>query len=113
MIVRIWRGTVRKGGAGDYREHLERRVFPALAGLAGHRGAFLLQREAADGTEVLAVTLWEALASIEAFAGAGIDRAVVEPEAQALMARFEETVLHYEVALTANLDRLLGPGSAG
>lgn len=103
MIVRVWKGLAKPGMADAYREHLERRVFPQLAGLAGHRGAFLLAREAEGGTEVLAVTLWDGLAAVEAFAGAEPGRAVVEPEARALMAAFEETVAHYEVLLSANL----------
>lgn len=103
MIVRVWRGLARAGRAGDYRRHLEARVFPDLAAMAGHRGAFLLQREAAGGTEVVAVTLWDGPEAIRAFAGEDIGRAVVGPEARALMAAFEERAEHYEVALAANL----------
>ncbi|SMF12950.1 Antibiotic biosynthesis monooxygenase [Tistlia consotensis] len=102
MIVRVWRGLARAGRAADYRHHLEARVFPELATMAGHRGAFLLQREAEGGTEVLAVTLWDSLDSIRAFAGDDIGRSVVEPEARAVLAAFEETAAHYEVALAMN-----------
>lgn len=102
MIVRVWRGLAKPGRAEAYRAHLERRVFPQLAGLRGHRGAFLLAREAEGGTEVLAVTLWDSLSDVEAFAGGDPAQAVVEPEARALMAAFEEQVAHYEILLAAN-----------
>jgi hypothetical protein len=42
---------------------------------------------------------WTSRASITAFAGEEISRAVVEPEARALLTRFDETVSHYDVAL--------------
>jgi len=38
--------------------------------------------------------------AIRAFAGDTPERAVVEPEARAVLREFDETVTHYEVALS-------------
>jgi heme-degrading monooxygenase HmoA len=98
MIVRIWRGTAENERAEDYRRHVTEAVFPALARLAGHRGAYLLRRAIGARAEFLAVTLWETRAAIESFAGADIDTAIVEPEARAVLAEFDDFARHYELA---------------
>ena len=96
MIVRIWRGTATAENADAYTRHLTGTVFPALRGLPGHRGAHLLHRKTATGVEFLAVTEWESLEAIEAFAGKDIETAVVEPEARGVLSDFDSFVRHYE-----------------
>jgi heme-degrading monooxygenase HmoA len=98
MIVRIWRGRADKARADAYCRHVTETVFPTLATLSGHRGASLLRREIDGLVEFLAVTHWESLKSIQNFAGEDIDKAVVEPEAQAALVEFDDFVRHYEVA---------------
>ena len=71
---------------------------PLLRSLPGHRGAHLLRRKTATGMEFLAVTEWESLEAIEAFAGKDIETAVVEPEARAVLSDFDSFVRHYERA---------------
>ena len=73
------------------------RVFPSLAALPGHRGAYLLTRETQDEVELLAVTLWDSVDSVKGFAGKDPELAVVEPEARAVLSQFDEFVRHYEV----------------
>jgi len=96
MIVRIWRGAATAENADAYVRHLTGTVFPSLRGLPGHRGAHLLRRKTATGMEFLAVTEWESLEAIEAFAGKEIETAVVEPEARAVLSDFDSFVRHYE-----------------
>ena len=98
MIVRIWRGQATNAKADAYFRHVTGTVFPSLKGLAGHRGACLLRREVDGQTEFLAVTLWESLDSIRAFAGDDVAAAIVEPEARAALADFDDFARHYEVA---------------
>ena len=98
MIVRIWRGQATNANADAYFRHVTGTVFPSLKRLAGHRGASLLRRQVDDQTEFLALTLWESLDSIRAFAGDDISTAIVEPEARALLADFDDFAHHYEVA---------------
>ncbi|MGE4064114.1 MAG: antibiotic biosynthesis monooxygenase [Rhodospirillaceae bacterium] len=98
MIVRIWRGEASAEHAPAYRQFVTQHVFTAIARIDGHRGAYLLQRDLAGHVEFLAVTLWESLESIRAFAGDEIETAVVEPEARAVLSSFDDFVRHYEVA---------------
>ena len=97
VIVRIWRGRERRDGAGAYRRHLEGSVFPRLQSLPGFLGASLLQRMDKGEAEVLVMTKWASMTAIEAFAGPDPERAIVEPEARAVLASFEEVVTHHEV----------------
>jgi heme-degrading monooxygenase HmoA len=98
MIARIWRGRAEKARADAYQTHVTKTVFPSLKELAGHRGAWLLRREVDGRTEFLALTLWESRQAVEAFAGHDIGEAVVEPEARAVLAEFDDFASHYEVA---------------
>jgi hypothetical protein len=100
MIARIWRGRAEKPRADAYQSHVTKTVFPSLKELAGHRGAWLLRREVDGQTEFLAVTLWESRQAIEAFAGRDIGKAIVEPEARAVLSEFDDFANHYEVVFT-------------
>ena len=48
MIARLWRGQATNAQADAYFRHVTGTVFPSLKDLAGHRGAWLLRRQA-DG----------------------------------------------------------------
>jgi hypothetical protein len=100
MIVRLWRGQAKAANADAYERFVTTKVFAALPAIAGHRGAYLLKRSIENGGEVefIAVTLWESLASIRGFAGETIDRAVVEPEARAILSGFDDFVRHFELS---------------
>jgi heme-degrading monooxygenase HmoA len=99
MIVRAWRGYAVADKAPAYAHHLEHSVFPKLREIAGHRGAYLLRREADGRVEFLVLTLWDSMQAIRQFAGNAPEQAVVEPEARAVLAAFDPTVSHYEVVL--------------
>jgi heme-degrading monooxygenase HmoA len=98
MIARTWRGIAKPGKASDYQRHFTANVAPHLKQLAGHQGAYLLRREDEGEVEFLAVTLWESIESIRAFAGQNPNVAIVEPEGRAALSRFDEFAQHYEVA---------------
>jgi heme-degrading monooxygenase HmoA len=97
MIVRHWRGVASTATANAYARHATETVFPSLAKLAGHRGAWLLRRDADGQTEFVALTLWDTLDSIRAFAGDDISTAIVEPEGQAALRTYDNFATHYEV----------------
>jgi heme-degrading monooxygenase HmoA len=98
MIARIWRGSAAIGKADAYYRHFTENVAPHLNEIAGHKGAYLLRREADGAVEFLAVTLWDSLEAIKKFAGSDPETAIVEPEAKAALSHFDEVVRHYEVA---------------
>jgi len=95
MIIRIWRGLCTPESADAYERHVTRKVFPALTRIHGHRGAYLLRRQAEGQVEFLAVTAWDSMEAVREFAGQNPDIAVVEPEAQAVLADFDQFVRHY------------------
>jgi hypothetical protein len=103
MIVRMWRGQAKVENADAYERFVTTKVFAELPAIAGHRGAYLLKRpiEAGNEVEFIAVTLWESLAAIRGFAGDAIERAVVEPEARAVLSSFDDFVRHFELAHAA------------
>ena len=97
MIARLWRARVAdpaSGSAEAYLRHFREHVRPALERLAGHRGSQVLTREG----EIIVLTFWDSMEAVRAFAGADAERAVVEPEARAVLAEFDDFVRHYEVA---------------
>jgi len=108
MIARIWRATASHANASAYHRHFAGKVVRHLEGIAGYEGASLLQREVDGGVEFLAVTLWNSVDSIRAFAGVDPAVAVVDPEAQAVLTTFDRTVHNYEVVFTD--DRSHGDG---
>ena len=91
MIARVWRGVAKDAGA--YLRHLEGNVVPVLKKIAGYRDYRVLRRE----QEILVMTFWDSMDSVRAFAGADPDKAVVEPEARAVLVEFDDFVRHYEV----------------
>jgi heme-degrading monooxygenase HmoA len=99
MIARVWHGRSSVENAPRYVEHLRRSVFPELREIEGHRGAFLLERTVGDRIEFMVTTLWDSMEAIQRFAGERPEKAVVEPAAQAVLADFDEDVVHYKVSL--------------
>jgi hypothetical protein len=74
-------------------------VLPALRRIRGHRGAIVLQRGHGRDVEIIVLTFWTSLAAIRSFAGRDVTRAVVEPEARAVLRRFDTRARHFELVL--------------
>jgi hypothetical protein len=101
VVVRVWRGWTTHADASAYLEHLLAATFPVLRRLQGHEGAEVLRREVGGEVEFLVRTCWRSRDDIRAFAGEDIDVAVVPPEAERLLTRFEPTATHYDVAFSS------------
>ena len=54
-------------------------MLPELRNVPGFVGATLSKREEGERIEFVVLTRWQSLEAIRAFAGADVDRAVVEP----------------------------------
>lgn len=103
MIARLWRCVALAEKVPDYITHFEQAVLPEIKQIEGFQQAYILRRPLEDGgVELTVVTMWESFDAIRAFAGDNIDRAVVVPEAQAILRSFDTTVIHYEVAMNAS-----------
>jgi len=98
MITRMWRGWTASEDADAYAAFLLGELFPAMRRIDGFRGADLLRRD--DGREVAFVTLtrFDSLEAIRAFAGEDYETPVLEPQALALLSRYDDRAVHYETA---------------
>jgi heme-degrading monooxygenase HmoA len=105
VVARLWRGQAEAGAKADaYFEHVTLAVFPSLANIPGHRGAYLLRRAIDGRVEFLALTLWDSLDAIRGFAGRDIDRAHIEPEGRAVLVEFDEFARNFEIVHQTKLD---------
>jgi heme-degrading monooxygenase HmoA len=109
MIVRSWHATATGEGADAYRQHFTSSVLPDLQRIDGYRGAYLLRRDHHSQVELQVLTLWDSLEAIGRFAGASLERAVVEPAARAALASYDSTVTHHTVLV----DTVSDAGLAG
>ena len=98
MISRHWKGVAKPGYAEAYVQHLRHDTFPGLARIPGFVRASILRRMVDTGTEFHIVTVWESLTAITAFAGADPETAVVPASVRAMLASYDERVVHYEIA---------------
>jgi antibiotic biosynthesis monooxygenase (ABM) superfamily enzyme len=98
MITRMWRGWTASEDADAYAAFLLEELFPAMRQIDGFRGADVLRR--VDGGEVAFVTLtrFDSLEAIRDFAGEDYETPVLEPQALALLSRYDERAVHYETA---------------
>jgi heme-degrading monooxygenase HmoA len=99
MIVRMWRAVATPENAPRYRAHLEGSVAPELHTLSGFMGLSLCETEGDGRVEIVVLTRWRSMADVKAFAGPNPERAVIEPEAKAVLATFDDLVSHYRITL--------------
>jgi heme-degrading monooxygenase HmoA len=99
VIARIWHGWTSRADADAYEEFLRTKMFPSIHRIDGFRGADLLRRDDGDEVAFVTITRFESLDSVRSFAGDDHELAVVEPEARALLSRFDERSQHYEIVL--------------
>lgn len=97
MIVRVWHGRTGLASPGEYPRYFIDHVLPQLKRIDGFLGATLLRQHRAHDLEFVVETRWASMDAIRAFAGANIDRAVVEPEAETILTDYDQKVAHYEV----------------
>ena len=96
MIVRVWRGWTTPANAEAYEAFLFEDLLPQVKAIDGFISAEILHR--VDGEEIAWVSIlkFESMEHIKAFAGDAPEKAVLEPEALALLSRYDEHVNHYE-----------------
>lgn len=99
MIARIWRGWAPSATAKDYETHYKTDVEPKLRGVPGFHGGKLLRRENGDEVEFTSITYFTSIADIREFAGPAYEQAVVDGPARAALSRWDEQVVHHDVAV--------------
>jgi heme-degrading monooxygenase HmoA len=102
QIVRVWKGYGTQAGVERYcREHFRDSVLPHLRSIDGFVSAKVLTRDAGGDTQLVVATVWDSIDSVKAFAGENYEHAVVEPVVRELLNRFDDHVMHFDVALAA------------
>jgi len=97
MIMRTWRGVVRRPDADRYGDYIRETGFAEYGETPGNLGAWLLRRDEGDTTEFITMSLWDSREAIVAFAGEDIEAPVLYPEdADYLLG--ETTITHHDVA---------------
>lgn len=99
MIARIWSAQATPEHAPAYTDHFRSQVLPILGTVEGYAGAMLLERVDSGAVEITVITFWRSLDSIRAFAGPGVEEAVVADEAAALLTRVDRHVRHCTLVL--------------
>jgi heme-degrading monooxygenase HmoA len=99
MIARQWSARATADNAARYAQYFRATLTPHLRGLAGYRGATVLERDAETGVEIVVITWWASMDAIRAFAGDDVAAAVVSDEARALLSDSDPRVDHYRVSL--------------
>ena len=99
MISRIWHGWAKTENADKYERLLEDEIFVGIVDrtIPGFRGIQLLRRNLGDEVEFVTIMEFDDLDSVREFAGEDYEMAVVPPEAQAILDRFDRRSQHYEV----------------
>jgi antibiotic biosynthesis monooxygenase (ABM) superfamily enzyme len=96
LITRLWRGWTALEDAQAYADFLLGSLFPSMREIDGFVDADVLRRR--EGDEMAFVTLirFDSLDAIRAFAGDDYEVPVLEPEALALLFRYEERATHFK-----------------
>ena len=103
MVLRMWKARSTTEKSTKYVDHVAKKVFPLLCSIEGHRGAYLLQRAVNSAIEFVVLTLWESMEAVRKFAGPTAEKAVVDPEAQAVLTSFDESATHYQVVYSVDV----------
>jgi antibiotic biosynthesis monooxygenase (ABM) superfamily enzyme len=98
MITRVWRGWTTVDNADAYERFLVGELFPSMREIPGFRGADVLRRLEHDEVAFITLTRFDSLAAIQAFAGDDYETPVLEPQALALLSRYERRALHFDTA---------------
>src|SRR5215467_10929187 len=100
MIARHWRGWTKRKDADAYETLLKVKVLPGLKDIPGYRGGYILRSDGAQESEFVVLNLFDSLDAVHKFAGTSYHVPVFEPEAKALLSRFNRVANHYEVRAT-------------
>ena len=98
MISRIWHGWTTIENADAYEAIVRTEVLPEIAArqIVGYRGAHLLRRTLKGEVEFITIMWFDSLDAVRGFMGDDYEVAHVPPQAQAVLARFDQRSQHYE-----------------
>lgn len=98
-IKRIWHGWTTPEQADVYENMLHTDIFPGIVSMniPGFHGVELLRRD--EGHEVGFVTImtFDSTDNVIAFQGEDYEVAYVPPQARAVLSRWDDRAVHYEI----------------
>jgi heme-degrading monooxygenase HmoA len=99
VIKRIWHGWTSPANADTYEHLLRTEIFPGILSknIPGFERIELLRREQAEEVEFITIMTFASLESVKQFVGSDHEVAYVPQKARAVLKRFDERSLHYEV----------------
>jgi len=99
MIVRVWHGWTASDKADAYENLLKKEIFPSIAAknMPGYHAIELMRRPAEKEVEFITMMRFDDLQAVKDFAGEDYERAYVPEKARALLTRFDERSLHYQI----------------
>lgn len=97
MIARIWRGATTRADAPAYAQYVAGTGLVEYRATPGNRGAYILQRDVGELTEIMTLSFWDSLDAIKGFAGDDIERAVFYPEDDRYLVERDLRVTHFRV----------------
>jgi heme-degrading monooxygenase HmoA len=100
MIARVWKGWTKPENADAYETLLRDHILPSIYRVEGYRGAYILRQDEGEETGFMVMTLFESIEAVKGFAGENYTTPVIEPEARALLSRFETMAFHYDVKMS-------------
>jgi len=99
MILREWRAEIRRDRRDEYVLYVSKTGLDGYRKTAGNLGASIAVRDLDDQrSEIVTLSFWETMASIEAFAGKPVDQARYYPEDDEFLLTRPEKVIHYDLA---------------
>jgi antibiotic biosynthesis monooxygenase (ABM) superfamily enzyme len=96
MITRLWRGWTAPENADAYERFLLDELFPAMRDIDGFHGADVLRGAGEAEVAFVTLTRFASLDAIRAFAGDDPEVPVLEPQALALLSRYDERAQHFD-----------------
>ena len=98
-ICRVWRGWTTHENAAEYEQLLRGTIVPGIEGraIAGFRQIDVMRRPLADSVEFATIMWFDDVDAIKAFVGEDYEAAHVPASARAVLTRFDERAIHYEI----------------
>ena len=98
-ICRQWRGWTTAENAESYERIVREKVIPGIEArrIPGFRHIDLMRRDAGDEVEFQTLMWFDSLDAIKAFVGDDYAVSHVPEAARAVLKRFDERAVHYEV----------------
>jgi antibiotic biosynthesis monooxygenase (ABM) superfamily enzyme len=101
-VKRIWHGWTTKENAHAYEQLLKLHVFPGIEAknVKGYRSIELLRKPAGEEVEFVTIMTFDDLDAVKSFVGEDYETVYVPERARAVLKRFDQRSMHYDLVET-------------